>query len=154
MGQINCQCQYIRSDDYDSFKRSNSSLQLPARTLDPFAHLSTRILLKNGPRCLEIRLGESSRSTFGTTEDCQQKPEHLNANSYKMDVRIRNRQAYVRDCGMGLGVFLLKRKIVKRADGAELLLNACDKWVVLKISQNQQISYTVHEGESSVSGLL
>jgi hypothetical protein len=138
MGQINCQCQYIHSDDFDTFKRSNSSLQLPLpRTVHPFSQFYTSMLLRSGPRSIEVRLGESCRSTFGTSEECEQRPEHLNGNSFKLEVRFRNRCAYIRDCGVGLGVLQLKRKIVKRADGGELLLNAADKWAVLKISHSE-----------------
>lgn len=64
-------------------------------------------------------------------------------------MRARNRCAYLRDCGVGLGAFLLKRKIIKRADGGELLLNVLDKWVLLKIRQSEQIGYSVHDAQAS-----
>jgi hypothetical protein len=155
MGQINCQCQYIHSDDYDSFKRTNSAIYLPSRSLEPLpAHLFARIVLKNGPKTIEIRLKEGTRSTFGSGEECEQRPEHLTGNSFKLEVRFRSRCVYMRDCGVGLGSFLLKRKVVTRADASELLLNACDKWLLLRIAHNEQIHYSLHDSENSISGVL
>lgn len=154
MGQINCQCQYIHSEEFDSFKRTNSAVQLSSRCLEPFSSQRTRIVLKNGPRKIEIRLGESSRSTFGTGDECEQRPEHLNGNSFKLEVRFRSRCAYMRDCGAGLGAFLLKRKVSARADGSELLLNACDRWLVLRITRAEQLHYSLHDSEGSASGVL
>lgn len=83
MGQINCQCQYIPNEEFDSFKRNNSLHNLPSRALEPHTQV-TRMTLKNGPRSIHIRLGEYSRSTFGSSEECEQRPEHLNGNSFKL----------------------------------------------------------------------
>ena len=56
------------------------------------------------------------------------------------------------DCGVGLGVFLLKRKITVRPDGTELLLNACDRWVTLRVAPNEKVQFSVHDSNSSNSG--
>jgi hypothetical protein len=153
MGQINCQCQYIPSDEFDSFKRANSLHNLPSRALEPRTQV-TRMTLKNGPRNIDIRLGDYSRSTFGSGEECEQRPEHLNGNSFKLELRIRSRCVYMRDCGVGLGAFLLKRKIIRRADGAEMLLNACDKWLLLKITHAEQVHCSLYDSHTSTSTVL
>lgn len=65
MGQINCQCQYIPTEEFDPFKRNHSLHNIPSRALEPRTQV-TRMTLKNGPMTIDIRLGEYSRSTFGS----------------------------------------------------------------------------------------
>ena len=48
---------------------------------------------------------------------------------------------------MGMGVFLRKRKLVTPFGSAEVLLNVCEKWVVLKVSPGKQIGVCIYSGD-------
>lgn len=66
-----------------------------------------------------------------------------------MEVRYRNRCAFLKDCGIGLGAFMMKRRLVRRAGSAEVFLGVCDKWIVLRILSSRQLSYCLFTAEES-----
>jgi hypothetical protein len=45
------------------------------------------------------------------------------SNSFKAEMRYHNRNLYLKDSGVGLGAWLMKRKIIHKADNSEMLLN-------------------------------
>jgi hypothetical protein len=55
---------------------------------------------------------------------------------------------------VGLGVFLMKRKLTKRAGHSNILLNIAEKWIVLKITQAEQVNFCIYDGEKSEAGVL
>ena len=95
---------------------------------------------------IDVPLREGNKLTLGTTDDCSQHIESLNGVQFKLEVRYRNRFVYLKDCGVGMGVFLKKRKVVAHI-GAEVLLNVSDKWIVLKASPAKQLSVCIYSGD-------
>jgi len=85
---------------------------------------------------------------FGTFDDCDQKPTQLNGNSYKMQLRLTNHSVYAKDCGLGLGVFLLKKKMLQKCDGSDILLSIEDNFVRIKIKLSEEIIATIYNFES------
>lgn len=74
--------------------------------------------LTSASKTIDIPLSEARKFTYGSTEDCQHRHNSPTAAHFKMEVRYRNRCGYIKDCGVGLGVFLMKRKVVRRAGSA------------------------------------
>jgi hypothetical protein len=46
-----------------------------------------------------------------------------------------------------MGVFVRKRKLVTPFGSAEVLLNVCEKWVMLKFSPGKQICVCIYSGD-------
>jgi len=59
-------------------------------------------------------------------------------------LRLNNHSLFVTDCGVGLGVFLMKKKITQKADGTELLLSVEDSFAMIKIRSNEQITVIIY----------
>lgn len=90
--------------------------------------------------------------TFGSTEDCEL--QHPGKGQFKAEVRYRNRCVFVRDHGVGLGVFIRKRRVLRKPGSTELLINIIDQWVVIKVLTSRQIVLCVYSGESTTQHCL
>ena len=90
--------------------------------------------------------------TFGSTEDCEIR--HPGKGQFKAEVRYRNRCVLIRNCGVGLGVFIRKRRVLRKPDSTELLINILDQWVVVKVLPSRQIVMCVYSGEDTTRHCL
>lgn len=81
---------------------------------------------------------------FGSTEDCEVR--HLGIGQFKAEVKYRNRCVFLRDCGVGLGVFIRKRRVLRKPGSTELLMNILDQWVMAKVLPSRQIVLFIYSG--------
>lgn len=155
MGQINCQCQYGISHQEVTHSLAKSNIKSEVNIDGPdTTQVYTKLILKSKNCYIDIGLMEGTRTSFGTTQDCMYRRETTNGNSFKCDVRYQNRNAYIRDCGVGLGIFLQKKKLIVNADSTERLFSIDDQFVMIKIKQSQQILFTVFDGEKLETGIF
>jgi hypothetical protein len=55
---------------------------------------------------------------------------------------------------VGLGVFLMKRKLVRRSGSSEVFLSVLDKWIALKVLQSRQVSCCLYGVDGNSQTLL
>lgn len=110
--------------------------------------------LVSSSKTIDIPLSEANKTTLGTTDDSLHKYLSPYGSQFKVEVRYRSRCAYLKDCGMGLGVFLMKRKVVRRAGSPEIFLSVMDKWIVLRVLPSKQVSYAIYYADTSAQAVL
>jgi hypothetical protein len=155
MGQINCQCQEVLLDDDCRQTRSKSPFSVTFSS-EPTERQSalTQLILVNSYSSRQLHITEGEIITFGTTSDCQHLSSTTQGNQFKIAIRTLPRSLMIRDCGVGLGAFLLKKKIqFKKTE--ETFMSIDDKFVLISIGI-QKIICKVFDiyGEESFSADL
>jgi len=70
----------------------------------------------------------------------------LDGNIFKMSVRYVNYGALVRDEGIGLGVFVLRKKwVIKGGSNMEVMGEVDGVFVVIKVGSKGQINYRIYD---------
>ena len=108
MGQINCQCQEVLEQEIQGKGKNSYTLTFSPEKQEQESF--TKITLSNSYTSISIVLSEEGM-TFGTSPDCQQSLNTVPGNSFKISARMISRSLMVRDCGVGLGVFVLRKKV-------------------------------------------
>jgi hypothetical protein len=144
MGQINCQCQYVPQEETGTLRKNSSQHSNIYTQETEVAAIFTKVTLRNKNNIIDIKMKEGASLDFGTSDDCDHRPAHLNGNSYKMQLRLTNHSLYAQDLGFGLGVFLLKKKIFQKCDGSDVLLSIDDNFARLKLKLNEEIVATTY----------
>jgi hypothetical protein len=142
----------------DSVKDNNKKeVHLSANTFSDETETTQiyfRVVLSNPQGGLQIKMREGEKMTFGTTVDCDQRHISSSLNSFKMQIKLCTRHLTVKDCGVGYGVFLMKKKVMVKCEGQEMLFSLEDCFLMVKISAGQQIAYSVFGVESERSGIM
>lgn len=79
---------------------------------------------------------------------------HTGKGQFKAEVWYRNRCVFIRDCGVGLGVFIRKRRAIMKPGSAEILIHVLDQWVSIRVLSCRQIILGVYSAEGKVSHCL
>jgi hypothetical protein len=61
-----------------------------------------------------------------------------------MTARMKGRAFMVRDCGIGLGVFAVRKRITLFANNVENLLSVEDNFVMIRIG-DKRITWTIYD---------
>ena len=111
MGQINCQCKEVLLEHEISNNNKNQFVLTfspqPEDVQQPF----TNIKIRNKNGASNIRVINTETITFGTAFDCLQKYHSVYENQFKMEVKLSSRSVLMKDCSVGLGCFLMKKKV-------------------------------------------
>lgn len=78
----------------------------------------------------------------GTSQECDHKWTNPSGNSFAMTMKMTQRSLMIRDLGVGLGVFVGRKKVQIKPNNEEHLLSLEDHFLVVKISE-KKISWTM-----------
>lgn len=143
MGQISCQC---TADPTPTHSRAFSDRALSQRVV-------TTLTLSARSVPLPLLLEPQQALLFGTTAGCHHSPLTPPPHSlFALSLREASQTVLARDTGVGLGVFILRKKITVHPDNYEHLVSVGEGFLVMRMRPNGKVVHRWVGVEGEVSG--
>ena len=151
MGQINCQCQEVLLQHQLDRSRKNQFVITFSPQPQITQHSCSVLSLRNQHNSVGLNVREGELFTFGTSGDCCKKYVGMGDNMFKLQVKVDSLFMMVRDGSVGLGSFLLKKKVIAKK-GREIFMSIDDYFLVVNLTAHRLFWKVFHlYGQQSFS---